>query len=295
MIAVIALGAMTALSACGKSSPAAEPDSIAPAADAGQESAESAAEPETTGPVVEPEASGSDAVEEVTETEETAVQKLRLTTPLTIACVGDSITYGDGVKETREVDSYPARLQALFYEAGYDRDDDRVSVINYGVCGKTLMSTGDKPYSAAEEYRESLKAAADIYILMLGTNDAKPFNWSEKVFEEELPAFWKEYEKAQTGAGKPVCLVVMKPPCVFEVEGEMYPYGISGKILKDYVNPHFDAALEEMREDGLIPVDLNELTCDHPEWFPDGVHPNAEGNQAIAQAVYDAINAAIGF
>ena len=36
-------------------------------------------------------------------------------------------------------------------------------------------------------------------------------------------------------------------------------------------------------------IDIHALTADHPEWFADGVHPNAEGNAAIAQAVYDAL------
>lgn len=32
-------------------------------------------------------------------------------------------------------------------------------------------------------------------------------------------------------------------------------------------------------------IDLYTFTEDHPEWFVDGVHPNAEGNAAIAQYI----------
>ncbi|MBQ6522516.1 MAG: hypothetical protein IJI15_06810, partial [Atopobiaceae bacterium] len=56
--------------------------------------------------------------------------------------------------------------------------------------------------------------------------------------------------------------------------------------------------MDERLESGAIPamrrvaqradagiVDLYALTDGHPEWFDDGLHPNAEGSEAIAAAV----------
>jgi len=31
------------------------------------------------------------------------------------------------------------------------------------------------------------------------------------------------------------------------------------------------------------------LTKGHSEWLPDGIHPNAEGNKAIADYIYECI------
>ena len=54
-----------------------------------------------------------------------------------IACVGDSITAGAGVEETGEL-PYPDVLQEL---AG-----EKVQVHNFGVKGRSLLSTSKWPY-----------------------------------------------------------------------------------------------------------------------------------------------------
>ena len=50
--------------------------------------------------------------------------------PVRVACVGDSITYGHGIKD-RENDAYPGLLSSLLGEK-YD-------VRNFGVSGSTTM------------------------------------------------------------------------------------------------------------------------------------------------------------
>ena len=57
--------------------------------------------------------------------------------PKRVACVGDSITYGSGIKG-RETKSYPAQLAGMLGE-------DYV-VKNFGVSGATMLKKGDKPY-----------------------------------------------------------------------------------------------------------------------------------------------------
>ena len=228
-----------------------------------------------------------------------------LTPPLTIVCAGDSITYGDGVKETRETEAWPFVLQSLFDEAGYTRKDNRITVINEGVCGKTLMSTADKPYVSTDEYRDGLDRAADVYLIMFGTNDAKTFNWDQETFERELPVFLQSYIDAQTGAGRHPCLYVMIPPAVFPVNGNEKPYGIEDGLIADQIAPLIVKTAEEINAlyagsgrstdqdqaapDPLTVIDLHTLTAGHPDWFADGVHPNAEGNAQIAAFLYQTL------
>jgi len=57
------------------------------------------------------------------------------------------------------------------------------------------------------------------------------------------------------------------------------------------INP--DALYEETaiirkaaEELGVPCTDLYTLTENHPEWFWDGVHPNKDGNRAIAEEIY---------
>src|SRR5258708_5266746 len=54
-----------------------------------------------------------------------------------LACVGDSITYGAGIKD-RAHDSYPAQLAHML--------GDEYKVRNFGVSGATLLKKGDRPY-----------------------------------------------------------------------------------------------------------------------------------------------------
>ncbi len=93
---------------------------------------------------------------------------------ITVACVGDSITYGTGSTNAAKY-SYPARLQELLGD-GYE-------VINCGKPSSYVMSV-DSPYNAksdtpenwypnTEEYTKLMNCDPDIIIVMLGTNDAR--------------------------------------------------------------------------------------------------------------------------
>ena len=105
-----------------------------------------------------------------------------------IACVGDSITYGAGVLGHRRSQSYPAYLQENLGE--------KYQVLNYGLSGRTLMDEGDVPYRSEKLYQKSLDAKADIYLLMLGTNDAKDYQWDEDAYAKEIKDFVEAYQTA---------------------------------------------------------------------------------------------------
>lgn len=49
-------------------------------------------------------------------------------------------------------------------------------MLNCGVNGRTLLAKGDLPYIKTGEYRNALNSHAQIAIIALGTNDAKPQN-----------------------------------------------------------------------------------------------------------------------
>src|SRR5512145_1305125 len=95
-----------------------------------------------------------------------------------IACVGDSITYGYGLASPN-TESYPAVLATLVGSAH--------RVQNFGVSGATLLKSGDKPYWSEAAFTASTDFAPDVVVVMLGTNDAKPQNWSHE------PEFSSDY------------------------------------------------------------------------------------------------------
>lgn len=193
-----------------------------------------------------------------------------------IACVGDSITYGSGVRLTRGWNSYPSILSRLMGR--------KYKVYNFGNPGRTLASIGDFPYILEAEYRNSQELMADVYIIMLGTNDSKPYNWNEEVFKKEYPEFVNSYREL---FNKPK-VFLMIPPKAFSVEWEKnkVPYDIQNDIIRDFV---YKIVKECGNEEKLPVIDLYTLTEDSPQWFVDGVHPNRRGNKAIAKEIYRCI------
>lgn len=193
-----------------------------------------------------------------------------------IVCVGDSITFGSGVRLTRSRNSYPSILARFVGK--------KFKVYNLGNPGRTLSSTGDFPYILEPEYRSSQELLADIYIILLGTNDTKPYNWDEEVFKKEYPEFVRSYKRLINHPK----VILMLPPKAFPVEwnDNEVAYDIQGDLLE---NPVGTIIKDYAKEADLPLVDLYELTKKHPKWFVDGVHPNKKGNRAIAKEIYKCI------
>lgn len=192
-----------------------------------------------------------------------------------VAAVGDSNTYGYGVMfNRRRENSYPAQLQAML--------GDEYEIMNYGVSGSTLLSTGDRPYMSSPMYAKSLRAHPDIVLLMLGTNDAKRMNWDARRYERELEQFAYSYRSL---ANRPN-IYLLTVPFVRVDNGHPKPSKVDGIIARDEVVPIIKNVAKKIH----VPcIDIYSATKDHPELFSDGVHPNVEGYGLIARAVYDAI------
>ena len=192
-----------------------------------------------------------------------------------IACVGDSITYGAGVLGHRRSQSYPAYLQ--------ENLGDRYQVLNYGLSGRTLMDEGDVPYRSEKLYQKSLDAKADIYLLMLGTNDAKDYQWDATAYAKEIKDFVSAYQTAASQA----TIYLMQPPRAFSTQEDgSIKYGIQDAVIGGQMYEIIADTADQM---GVGYIDLYRLTKDRSEWLPDGIHPNAEGNKAIADYIYECI------
>lgn len=189
-----------------------------------------------------------------------------------VLCIGDSITYGQGVLKTRESDSYPAVLADLLGED--------YQTLNYGLCNRTLLSSGNMPYVDEEFASESLEQDAEIVIIMLGSNDSKPDYWDAEKYKKEYTDFVKKYQNMESAPK----VYIMIPPEIFkepENDGDC-----NNTVLVEEVIP----AIEEVSmQTGAYLIDLEYMTKEHPEWYSDGLHPNAEGNKAIAEAIYERI------
>jgi acyl-CoA thioesterase-1 len=191
--------------------------------------------------------------------------------PKKVACVGDSITYGAGVKARRH-NNYPAQLGRMLGE--------NWEVKNFGVNGATLLKKGDKPYWKLAAYQSALQFEPDVVIIKLGTNDTKPHNWKHKA--EYINNYVEMIKSFKALKSKPTVWVCYPVPA--------YPerWGISDKTIKTEVMPMVDA-VSKMANVKII--DLYTALSEKSELFPDKIHPNAAGAKIIAETIHKTVSA----
>ena len=189
--------------------------------------------------------------------------------------MGDSITYGATIRD-KSHDSYPAQLGTMLGR--------KYSVKNFGASGYTLQESCDRPYTSHKRYKKSLDFKPDVVLIMLGTNDTKPYNWiSTEAFQDDYRQLILSYQELPSRPD----VILMTPASVFpENFNPAKPYkiraGVAGEAAK--------AVRELAKELGLPFIDIHEVTASHPEFFlQDGVHPNELGAKAIARTVYEAL------
>ena len=189
--------------------------------------------------------------------------------PVKVACVGDSITFGAGIKD-RKKNNYPTQLQGML--------GDGYAVTNLGVNAATLMKKGDKPYWKLKQFQAAQDLQPDIVVIKLGTNDTKPHNWKHKA--DYQPDYTEMIRTFQQLDSKPKVYICYPAPVVGE------QWGINDKTVREEVIPLLDKIAKETK---ATIIDLYAPLKDKPELLPDKVHPNAEGATIIAETVQAAI------
>lgn len=187
--------------------------------------------------------------------------------PVVVAAVGDSNTFGQGVEPGTE--SYPAQLQGLL--------GDGYQVLNFGVRGRSVLSTAQAPYTADPLYAESLRSDADVVLLMLGTNDAKDAGWDPRRFRSELADLVEVY---QSLPGEPQVYLLTVPPAFANTAG-VPPERVSTEVV-----PGIRAVAGAT---GVPLIDVDAALRAHADLFDDGIHPDATGFGIIAGVVHDTL------
>jgi alpha-L-fucosidase/lysophospholipase L1-like esterase len=189
----------------------------------------------------------------------------RVERPIKVACIGNSITYGDGVRDPAR-NSYPAQLQRIL--------GDGWQVRNFGLGGRTLLRKGDFPYWIEKELVEVKAFNPDVVVIKLGTNDSKPQNWVHRdEFISNYEQFIQQFQKLPSSPRVFICTPVPAFP------GD---WGIRDSVIRDEICPMIRTLGASMR----VPIiDLYAALNGKGECFPDKVHPNEDGARLIAEAV----------
>ncbi len=206
--------------------------------------------------------------------------------PVKIACIGDSITYGYKIvttnSETGELENteltYPAKLQALLGE-GYE-------VGNFGKSSAYLLADDHelnvkkgqgKSYTDQAEYTASIEFAPDIVLIMLGTNDIRSMVSAEanEAVKDALVSLVDAYQALES-----VQRVYVVSSIYTQVDNVCKP--IADGILQQV---QYEAAVES----GAEYVDIFSYTRDYYDVMlhrSDRLHPIAESVGAISSTVH---------
>ncbi|MCX6307818.1 MAG: GDSL-type esterase/lipase family protein, partial [Bacteroidia bacterium] len=183
-----------------------------------------------------------------------------------IACVGNSITFGAGIKNQLK-DSYPALLGRML---GKD-----YNVQNFGRSGATLLRNGNSPYWKTIQYQNAKEFNPDIVVIKLGSNDSKPVN----------KAFWGEFQNDLGNMVDSFRLLPAHPKIYlcFPVPAiGIGNFGITDSVLLRVIIPQIET-VAKIKNTGLI--DLHKVLENKDSLIPDRVHPNEAGAVLIAKAV----------
>lgn len=188
-----------------------------------------------------------------------------------VACIGNSITFGAGIRN-RSRDSYPSVLARML--------GDSYWVKNFGVSARTMLNKGDHPYMNEPAYKNALAFNPNIVVIKLGTNDSKSFNWKYKAdFMKDAQTMIDAFKGLPSQPKIYLCY-----PSKAYLTGD----GINDDIISKEIIPMIK---QLAKKNDLSVIDLHTAMDGMPELFPDRIHPNEKGAQVMAKAVYQSISA----
>jgi sialate O-acetylesterase len=194
-----------------------------------------------------------------------------------VACIGNSATYGYGLKDP-STQSYPVQLQQMLGE--------KYKVKNFGHSGATLLRKGHNPFYKTKEFTEAINLNPDVAIIHLGLNDTDPRDWNNysNDFKSDYAWLIDTLRKANPQIRILICLMtpIFNDHPRFRSGTRDWYWKIQNEIPE----------IAEANHTGLI--DLHTVFYSHPNLFPDALHPNKEGAIILAKTVYGAITGDFG-
>ena len=193
--------------------------------------------------------------------EELINKKVTNTNLTRVACLGDSIT---------QITYYPMDLQTLL--------GSNSQIGDFGVSGSTVDFNTSKPYYFEPAFKQARSFNPTTVVIMLGTNDARTDNY------QQIGTFVADYERMlsriENFTSKPQIFIVEPPPIYNN------SINLNGTDFSQGVIPRIQQVANAMN---LPLINVYTPMLNHPEYFSDGVHPNSEGAQVIANIIYNAI------
>jgi lysophospholipase L1-like esterase len=185
-----------------------------------------------------------------------------------VACVGDSITYGDKLAD-RATQSYPAVLERL--------SQGRFTTGNFGVNGATALKILFRTWTDTPACRDALAFKPGCVVIMLGINDlAFP-----DLLGQYSAALRNIVTRFQTLPSTPrIFLCTLTPIAPEDRQAQ------ANQAIRSTMIPAIRAIAAQT---GATLIDIHAAFLNRIELLPDGIHPSPEGAELIARTVLAAL------
>ncbi len=197
--------------------------------------------------------------------------------PIRVACIGNSITYGSGLQDPAR-DSYPSQLQRLLGE-GY-------VVGNFGKPSARLMRRTRMPYIEQPEFQQAMQFKGDIALIHLGINDTDPEAWPN-----QRDHFVKDYceliDSIRSANSKCRIILAQLTPL-----SDRHHRFLSGTRDWHALIQKEIARVAELK--GCELTSFFDVLHNRPDLLPDCVHPSLEGYSLMARHAYSTITGDFG-
>lgn len=202
-----------------------------------------------------------------------------------IACVGDSITHGYGIRDEQQ--RYPENLARLLGE--------QFCVGRFGNSGKTAgKCQPGRWYGEQKEFTAALAFKADVYISNLGINDTSDGWWKPDASERDYATLIQAFRGAHNAT------VVLWTKLGPDFRGTPGKKAYPGNVFKGYSFQTRDngTATNRPTMERIIAKLARKYECEtmdaytemakDPEMYKvDGLHPTPKGAAKLAKLTYD--------
>ena len=214
-------------------------------------------------------------------------------TPIRIACLGDSLTRGDGSHEPFSAARPPHKGRGN-YPALLDKwlGKDFV-VMNFGRGGTTACET-NVPFDRTRQFRSAKSFKPHLVILMLGTNDAKDTNWGVRCNETSLAARLASISSAMRvhKSLPPPPTLLLEPPAIYKEKWRIRKSNLVEvrKAVRKYVHGNNATRPCTASSTWLArPLAIDERAHPWRYFMDDGVHLNEKGSRLLACSAFMAL------
>ena len=198
-----------------------------------------------------------------------------------MAMIGNSITYGAGLSSP-STQCYSAQLNLMLEEIY----GDTCEIMNCGVSARTMMRNAELPIWSEDLFTSALEFVPDICLILLGTNDSKPYRW-ENWGDEFLGDYLAMIDTFKFRNPNTKFIACYPPPI-----WDGHPYGTTfserhnDSIVVNFIMPAIDTVVEMT---GATLVDFHTPFIDSIHLFPDELHPGVEASKIMAEILYKKI------